>query len=323
MTDTVLAPHEKTVLPDGGTLEGAATVGGSGSGTWPGGAEPSRRGRGLSSLLSTLGFVVRRPGLLAAAVWIVVVLLAAFAPALLAHSDPLTGVPADKLKPPSSAHWFGTDQLGRDLYSRVVHGTALTLQASLIAVGLGLVVGSTLGLLAGFFGSWVDDAVMRVADVLLAIPSLLLSLALVTVLGFGTVNVAIAVGLASVASVARIMRSEVVRVRSSVYVEAAQASGNRWHRVLLRHVLPNSAGPVVVLATLELGTAILAVSSLSFLGYGAPPPAPEWGQLVSTGRDFLRNAWWLTTLPGLAIVLTVLSANRISRALDTEGRRNR
>lgn len=321
MTDTVLAPHEKPVLPDGGTLEGAATVVGTGTGT--DGAEPPRRGRGLSSLLSTLGFVVRRPGLLAAAVWIVVVLVAAFAPALLAHSDPLTGVPADKLQPPSSAHWFGTDQLGRDLYSRVVHGTALTLQASLIAVGLGLVVGSTLGLLAGFFGSWVDDAVMRVADVLLAIPSLLLSLALVTVLGFGTVNVAIAVGLASVASVARIMRSEVVRVRSSVYVEAAQASGNRWHRVLLRHVLPNSAGPVVVLATLELGTAILAVSSLSFLGYGAPPPAPEWGQLVSTGRDFLRNAWWLTTLPGLAIVLTVLSANRISRALDTEGRRNR
>ncbi|MET4223626.1 ABC transporter permease [Oerskovia enterophila] len=321
MTDTVLAPHEKSVLPDGGTLEGAATVVGTGTGT--DGAEPSRRGCGLSSLLPTLGFVVRRPGLLAAAVWIVVVLVAAFAPALLAHSDPLTGVPADKLQPPSSAHWFGTDQLGRDLYSRVVHGTALTLQASLIAVGLGLVVGSTLGLLAGFFGSWVDDAVMRVADVLLAIPSLLLSLALVTVLGFGTVNVAIAVGLASVASVARIMRSEVVRVRSSVYVEAAQASGNRWHRVLLRHVLPNSAGPVVVLATLELGTAILAVSSLSFLGYGAPPPAPEWGQLVSTGRDFLRNAWWLTTLPGLAIVLTVLSANRISRALDTEGRRNR
>ncbi|OCI32054.1 ABC transporter permease [Oerskovia enterophila] len=319
MTDTVLAPHEQSVLPAADAVDG----------TTPGLRRPSTadlppgRVRGLASLVAGLGFVVRRPGLLAAVVWIVVVLVAAFAPTLLAHSDPLTGVPADKLQPPSAEHWFGTDQLGRDLYSRVVHGTALTLQASLIAVGLGLVVGSTLGLLAGFFGSWVDDAVMRVADVLLAIPSLLLSLALVTVLGFGTVNVAIAVGLASVASVARIMRSEVVRVRSSVYVEAAQASGNRWHRVLLRHVLPNSAGPVVVLATLELGTAILAVSSLSFLGYGAPPPAPEWGQLVSTGRDFLRNAWWLTTLPGLAIVLTVLSANRISRALDTEGRRNR
>jgi len=260
--------------------------------------------------------VLRRPGLLLAVVWTGLVLLAAFAPAVLASGDPLTGVPADKLQGPSAAHWFGTDQLGRDLFTRVVHGTHLTLQAALVAVGVGLVVGALLGLLAGFVGGVLDDVVMRTVDVLLSIPSLLLSLALITALGFGTVNVAIAVGLASVASVARIMRSEVLRVRTSVYVEAAHAGGSRWWSVLFRHVLPNSTGPVVVLAALELGAAILAVSALSFLGYGEPPPAPEWGALVSGGRDHLRTSWWLTTLPGLTIAASVLAAGRISRALD-------
>lgn len=267
--------------------------------------------------------VIARPTLLVSVVWLGLVVLAAVAPALLTPGDPLTGVPADRLQLPSAAHWFGTDQLGRDLYTRVVHGTALSLQAAGIAIAVGLVVGTLLGLFAGFVGRWVDAGVMRFADVLLAIPSLLLSLAIITALGFGTINVAIAVGVASVASVSRIMRSEVLRVRTSVYVDAARASGDRWSRILFRHVLPNSAGPVLVLATLEFATAILAVSSLSFLGYGAQPPTPEWGALVAGGRDFLRNAWWLSTLPGLVIAITVLAANRLSRALDIERRRAR
>lgn len=275
-----------------------------------------RAGRGL-------GRVLARPTLVLALVWLALVVIAAIAPALLAPGDPLDGVPADRLQAPSAAHWFGTDQLGRDLYTRVVHGTALTLSAAGIAVAVGLVVGTLLGLLAGFVGRFVDEAVMRLADVLLAIPALLLSLAIITALGFGTLNVAVAVGVASIATVSRISRSEVLRVRSSVYVDAARASGDRWGRVLFRHVLPNSAGPVLVLAVLEFAGAILAVSALSFLGYGAPPPAPEWGSLVSGGRDFLRNAWWLTTFPGLVIAATVLAANRLSRALDTEGRRTR
>ncbi|WP_034610391.1 ABC transporter permease [Cellulomonas sp. URHD0024] len=262
--------------------------------------------------------LLRTPGLLIAAAWIAVVLLAAFAPSLLAPGDPLVGVPADKLQGPSSAHWFGTDQLGRDLYTRVVHGTHLTLEAALVAVGVGLLVGAVVGLLAGFVGGVFDDVVMRIVDVLLSIPALLLSLALITALGFGTVKVAVAVGLASVATVSRIMRSEVLRVRSSVYVEAAHAGGSRWWSVLFQHVLPNASGPVVVLAALQLGTAILAVSALSFLGFGAPPPAPEWGALVSGGRDYLRTSWWLTTLPGLTIALTVLAAGRISRAIDRQ-----
>jgi peptide/nickel transport system permease protein len=264
--------------------------------------------------------LLARPTLTVAVVWLTLVVLAALVPALLTQHDPFAADPAVKLTAPDAAHWFGTDQLGRDLYARVVHGTALTLQAAVLAIVIGLVGGSLVGLVAGFVGGAVDTVLMRVVDVLLAIPSLLLSLTIVTVLGFGTGNVAVAVGVASIATIARIMRSEVVRVRTALYVEAAAANGNRWWRVLLVHVLPNAAGPVLVLAALEFGTAILAVSSLSFLGYGARPPAPEWGSLVATGRDFIATSWWLTTIPGLVIAVTVLAGNRVARALDTERR---
>lgn len=269
---------------------------------------------------TALRALVARPTLTIAIVWLALVVLAALLPGALTHHDPLAADPAAKLTAPDAAHWFGTDQLGRDLYARVVHGTALTLQAAVLAIVIGLVGGSLVGLVAGFIGGVVDAVLMRVADVLLAIPSLLLSLTIVTVLGFGTVNVAVAVGVASIATIARIMRSEVVRVRTAPYVEAASANGNRWWRVLFVHVLPNAAGPVLVLAALEFGTAILAVSSLSFLGYGAQPPQPEWGSLVATGRDYIASSWWLTTIPGLVIAVTVLAGNRVARALDTERR---
>ncbi|MBB1197727.1 MULTISPECIES: ABC transporter permease [Curtobacterium] len=269
---------------------------------------------------TALRAIVARPTLTIAVVWLALVIVAALVPGALTHHDPLAAEPAAKLTAPDAAHWFGTDQLGRDLYARVVHGTALTLQAAVLAIVIGLVGGSLIGLVAGFVGGVVDAVLMRVTDVLLAIPSLLLSLTIVTVLGFGTVNVAVAVGVASIATIARIMRSEVVRVRTAAYVEAASANGNSWWRVLLVHVLPNAAGPVLVLAALEFGTAILAVSSLSFLGYGAQPPQPEWGSLVATGRDFIASSWWLTTIPGLVIAVTVLAGNRVARALDTERR---
>jgi peptide/nickel transport system permease protein len=251
-----------------------------------------------------------------------VVILWAVIPGAFTHWPPDTGVPSSRLKPPSAEHWFGTDSLGRDLFSRVVHGSATSLAATAVAVAVGLVAGSLLGLLAGFLRGWVDDAIMRVMDVLLAIPSLLLSLALITVLGFGTVNIAIAVGIASVANFARIMRAESLRVGSAVYVEAARSSGVRWHGILLRHVLPNAAGPVLALSALEFGMAVLSISSLSFLGFGAPPPAAEWGSLVAGGRDYLVAAWWLVTLPGLVIAAVVLSTNRISHAFQ-DPERNR
>ncbi|WP_328685756.1 ABC transporter permease [Streptomyces sp. NBC_00343] len=268
-------------------------------------------------------FLVRRPGLLLSVLIVVLVVLASFWPDLFTSKDPLTGVPSENFRGPSGAHWFGTDELGRDVFSRVVHGAQLSLKATLIAVAVAFVVGSLIGLVAGFVGRWVDDVLMRFVDVLLSIPALFLSLALVTALGYGTVKVAVAVGIASVASFARVTRAEVLRVRQAVFVEASRSCGSRWYSVLGRHVLPNAAGPVIVLATLDFGSSILAVSALSFLGYGAPPPAPEWGTLISDGRNYLANAWWLTALPGLAIAATVLATNRIARALDGEWARQR
>ncbi|MEW1718213.1 ABC transporter permease [Streptomyces sp. NPDC093109] len=285
------------------------------------GVGPGSRGR--VDVRRVLRFLVRRPGLVLSALVVVLVVLASFGPGLFTSRDPLKGVPAQNFRAPSGAHWFGTDELGRDVFSRVVHGAQLSLKATLIAVAVAFVVGSLIGLVAGFVGRWVDDVLMRFVDVLLSIPALFLSLALVTALGYGTVKVAVAVGIASVAGFARVTRAEVLRVRQAVFVEAARACGARWYSVLGRHVLPNAAGPVIVLATLDFGSSILAVSALSFLGYGAPPPAPEWGTLISDGRNYLANAWWLTALPGLAIAATVLATNRIARALDGEWSRQR
>lgn len=261
-------------------------------------------------------FVLRRPGLVVSVAVVVAVGLAAFWPGLFTRRDPLQGVPAENFRAPGRAHWFGTDELGRDLFARVVHGAQLSLRATIVAVAVAFVVGGLIGLIAGFAGRWVEDGLMRAVDVLLSIPALFLSLALVTALGYGTTKVAVAVGLANVAGFARVMRGEVLRVKQATYVEAARGAGVRWYAVLGRHVLPHAIGPALVLATLEFGSAILAVSALSFLGYGAPPPAPEWGTLISGGRNYLGNAWWLTALPGLTIAATVLATNRIARALD-------
>jgi peptide/nickel transport system permease protein len=254
-------------------------------------------------------------GLVLAVAVVALAVLWALIPGVFAPGDPLTGTPADKLLPPSAAHWFGTDTLGRDLFGRVVHGAVHSLSGALIAVTVGLALGTLVGAIAGALGGVVDDVLMRVVDVLLAIPGLLLSLSVIILLGFGTVNAAIAVGLGSVAAFARLMRAEVARVRRSEYVEAAYGSGGTFVSVLRRHVLPNSLTPIVALAALQFGTAILAISTLGFLGYGAPPPTPEWGLLIAEGRNYVGTAWWLTALPGLVVVLVVLNANRISHRL--------
>ena len=258
----------------------------------------------------------RRPwGLYVAVALVALVVLWAVIPGVFAPGDPLSGAPADKLLPPSGAHWFGTDALGRDLFGRVVHGSVHSLSGALIAVTVGLGLGTLIGAVAGALGGIVDDILMRVVDVLLAIPGLLLSLSVIILLGFGTVNAAIAVGLGSIAAFARLMRSEVARVRHTEYVEAAYGSGGTFFAVLRRHVLPNSLTPIVALAALQFGTAILAISTLGFLGYGAPPPTPEWGLLIAEGRNYIGTSWWLTALPGLVVVAVVLSANRISHRL--------
>ena len=271
----------------------------------------------------TLHPVLRRAALVPAGLWlawsvVAVVLLWAVVPGWFSNHDPLVGLAGQQLRAPAAGHWLGTDALGRDVWARVVHGSVHSLSGALVAVGVGLLGGTALGLLAGAAGGRLDDALMRVVDVLLAVPSLLLSLTIIIVLGFGTVNAAIAVGVASVASFARLVRSEVVRVRRTEYVEAAFGSGGRFGSVLWRHVLPNSLTSVVALAALQFGTAILAIATLGFLGYGAPPPTPEWGLLIAEGRNYLSTAWWLTTVPGLAVVAVVLAVNRISVALSGE-----
>jgi peptide/nickel transport system permease protein len=287
------------------------------------GPPPGRARRARSRAAASLTGLLRRPGLLLAVLVLALVALAALAPSVLAPGDPYAADPGQRLQPPGTAHLFGTDQLGRDLFTRVVHGSALSLSAAGLAVVFGLSVGSVIGLVAGFLGGGVDSALMRVVDVLLAIPGILLSLAMITALGFGTLNVAIAVGAGSIASCARIMRSQVLAVRSTDYVEAAVAGGATRLRVLVRHVLPNSAAPVLVLAALDLGGAILAVSALSFLGFGVQPPTPEWGALVAQGRDYLASAWWLTVMPGLVVVASVLAANHLARSLDADARYRR
>ncbi|MFZ2750603.1 MAG: ABC transporter permease, partial [Propioniciclava sp.] len=205
--------------------------------------------------------------------------------------------------------------------SRVVYGAVHSLGGALVAVLVGLVAGTSLGLLAGSIGGWLDAVVMRIVEVLLAIPGLLLALSIIILLGFGTTNAAIAVGITSVATFARLSRSEVISVRRTDYVEAAFGSGGTFAAVLRRHILPNSLTPVIALAALQFGTAIIAISTLGFLGYGAPPPTPEWGLLIAEGRTYVGTAWWLTTLPGVVVLLVVLSANRLSHALAQAGAR--
>jgi len=258
---------------------------------------------------------VVRPGTL---IPILVLLLAlgwAVAPGLFTSLSPIEGAGAS-LTGPSAEHWFGIDATGRDVYARVVYGAGNSITAALVAVLVGLVVGTAIGVSAGAVGGVVDDILMRVVDVLLAIPALLLSLSVVILLGFGTTNAAIAVGVTSIATFARLARSQVVSVRVSDYIEAAYGSGGTFFGVLWRHILPNSLTPVIALAALQLGSAILQISTLGFLGYGAPPPTPEWGLLIAEGRDYVATAWWLTVLPGIVVVAVVLASNRLSQVIQ-------
>jgi peptide/nickel transport system permease protein len=278
--------------------------------------------------MSSLDLFVARPGrislrglrhidLTLVLAWAVIAIVAAWAvaPGLFTPHSGTIGIAGNQLKAPDAAHWLGTDEIGRDVLARIIYGSVNSLSGAIVAVAVGLFGGSALGLFAGAIGGKVDDIIMRLVDVMLSIPGLLLQLSIIIILGFGTINVAAAVGVTTVASFARLMRSEVIRVRRADYVEAAFGSGGRFSAVLWRHVLPNSLGTIISYAALQFGTAILAISTLGFLGYGAPPPIPEWGLLISEGRKYLTSAWWLTAIPGLAVILVVLAANRISQSL--------
>jgi peptide/nickel transport system permease protein len=258
---------------------------------------------------------LRMPPTVALAFVVIALVIAwSLVPNLFTSHDPTIGVPADKLLGPSARHWFGTDQLGRDLYTRVVYGAASSVTSALIAVVIGVVAGGLIGLLAGFLGGWVDIVLARFVDVLLAIPHFLLAVIVVTAIGFDTTNAAIATGVSAVAVFARVMRAEVIKTRQATFVEASFLSGgSRWH-IVLRHVLPNASRSVLSLAVLQFGLSILVIASLAFLGYGDPPPASDWGLLISIGKDYLK--WpWLVYAPAFVTIATVLSVNRISRWL--------
>ncbi|MEC5319851.1 ABC transporter permease [Brenneria populi subsp. brevivirga] len=259
-----------------------------------------------------------QPGLIAAWLVLLAVALWALFPGWFTAYSPIEGVAGAQRLPPGAGYALGTDQLGRDLYTRIVYGSVHTLSGAALAVGLGLALGTLFGLLAGAVGGRLDSLIMRFIDILLAIPSLLLALSVIILLGFGTVNAAVAVGITSLAGFTRLVRAEALRVRRSDYVEAAYGSGGSFFSVLWRHILPNTLSTVLAFAALQFGSAILAISTLSFLGYGAPPPTPEWGLLIAEGRNYLSTAWWLTAFPGLVVVLVVLSANRISQSLRRE-----
>lgn len=256
----------------------------------------------------------RSPGAVISVVILVLALAAAVVPQLFTSLDPDSGTFAPLLEP-NPENWFGTDSVGRDLYARVVHGARQSLSGAVIAVLVGLIVGTLIGLLAGTQRGWVDTVLMRLVDVLLSIPSLLLSLSVIILLGFGTMNAAIAVGVTSVATFARLARSQVLTVAGSDFVEAAYGSGGTRVQVLLRHVLPNSLTPVLALAALQFGSALLQLATLGFLGYGAPPPTPEWGLLIADSRDYIATSWWLTILPGVVIIAVVLAANHLSQII--------
>ncbi|MFO8042580.1 MAG: ABC transporter permease [Alkalispirochaeta sp.] len=249
-------------------------------------------------------------------VFILLLLLMAAVPEVFAthHPTRFQNV-GNRFAPPSAEHWFGTDNLGRDIYSRVIYGTQVTLSVAFRSVFFGAIVGVTLGIIAGYYGKWLDTIIMRVMDILLAFPGILLALAIVSTLGASLDNVVIAIAIFSVPSFARIVRGSTLVVRNLEYVEAIRALGARDVKIIVQHVLPNVLSPIIVQATLYIATAILIASGLSFLGLGAQPPTPEWGLMLSAGRDFIWNAVHVTLFPGLAIVLAVLAFNLLGDGL--------
>ena len=267
-------------------------------------ASPTRQ-----SHLRFLSRLLKQPGaLFGGLVIIAFVFTALFAPQL-APYGPTKMTYTAVMQPPSAEHWMGTDELGRDIFSRVIYGARISMQVGVIAVGIALTVGTLLGMLAGFLGGVVDTLIMRTMDVMLAFPGILLAIAIVAVLGPDLYNTMIAVGIAAIPVYARTARGSTLSVLEFDYVQAATALGASRLRVIFRYVLPNILAPLTVLATVGVATSILSAAGLSYLGLGAQPPTPEWGAMLSEARSYLRSAWWIATFPGLAIMVVVLAFN--------------
>jgi peptide/nickel transport system permease protein len=257
----------------------------------------------------------RNPAAMIGATIIVLEILIALAAPVVAPYGPLKQNPRLALEPPSREHLFGTDDTGRDLLSRVIYGTRISLRVGLISVAIGGGIGVLLGIVAGFRGGIVDSAVMRFMDLLLAFPGILLALAIIAILGPGLFNVMIAVGIGSIPSYTRVARASALAMREREFVVGARAVGCGDGRIMLRYILPNVLPPLIVLSTLGIAGAILTAAGLSFIGLGAVPPTPEWGAILTLGRKYINQAWWYTTFPGLAIIVTVLGINMLGDAL--------
>jgi peptide/nickel transport system permease protein len=265
-----------------------------------------------------------RGAMIGLAIILVLVAVAALAPVIRPYDPTNMGV-GGSLQAPSRAFPFGTDKFGRDLFSRVLSGSRLTLLVGVIAVGISCSIGSVLGLAAGYFGGWIDNVIMRAVDVMFSFPDILIALSVVALLGPSLRNAMIAVGISAIPWYARLVRGTVLVEHEKQYFEAARALGAGHTRLMVRHILPNILPPVLVVATLGFSTAVLSAAALSFLGLGAQPPSPEWGLELSLGRDFMRTAWWLMVFPGLAIAVSVLGFNLLGdglrEALDPRQRR--
>ena len=253
-------------------------------------------------------------GIVGSAVLILIVTSTLLAP-LLAPYDPLAMDYERQFLPPSLAHPFGTDLFGRDVLSRVLFGARVSLSVGLLAALLAALPGLVVGLLSGYYGGWFDQIVMRFSDLALSFPSLILALGIVAILRPGLTNVTLAVGIAGIPGYVRLVRGSVLTVKEELYVEGAQATGCRDSRIILRHILPNIAAPVLVLATMDVAWAILRATSLSFLGLGAQPPTPEWGAMIDEGREYLRLAPWVSLAPSTVMMFAVLSLNLVGDAL--------
>ncbi len=257
----------------------------------------------------------RNPAAMIGAFILALEIIIALAAPLIAPYDPLDQNPRAALQAPSSEHWMGTDDTGRDLLSRVIYGARISLRVGIISVLIGGGIGIALGIIAGFRGGWIDNIIMRFVDLLLAFPGILLALGIIAILGPGLTNVMLAVGISSIPSYTRVARGSTLALRGRDYVTSARAIGAKDGRIMLRYILPNVLPPLVVLATLGIAGAILTAAGLSFIGLGAVPPTPEWGAILTLGRKYINQAWWYTTFPGLAIMITVLGINMLGDAL--------
>lgn len=264
----------------------------------------------LRERLAYLAYLARRQPLTVTGLAIVLLVLVIIAAApLLAPYNPDKVALSLRLKPPSAAHWFGTDEVGRDLFSRVIYGARASCGAAFLIVAISTVAGALIGCLSGILGGRLDTVIMRLMDVLLALPALVLAMALAAALGPSLVNAMLAVAIVRIPAYVRLARGQTLSLRERVYVRAARTYGASPFYILRWHVLPNALSPLIVQATLDLGNIILIAAALSFLGLGAQPPTSEWGALVSSGRRFILDQWWYSTFPGLAILVTAMGCN--------------